>query len=75
MNSHTVLLFGPLRDKFNSGKLTIEMPENSSIDDLLSHLGVASDFVKTAMNGEIVPISTQLEAGSEIALLPPVSGG
>lgn len=75
MNPYTVLLFGPLRDKFDSGKLTIEMPENSSIEDLLNHLGVDSDYVKTAIDGEIMPISTRLEAGSEIALLPPVSGG
>ena len=75
MNLYTVLLFGPLRDKFDSGKLTIEMPENSSIEDLLNHLGVDSDYVKTAIGGEIMPISTRLEAGSEIALLPPVSGG
>ena len=75
MNSHTVLLFGPLRDKFDSGKLMIEMPENCSIEDLLNHLQIDSDFVKTAVNGEIVPISTQLDTASEIALLPPVSGG
>ena len=75
MNPYTVLLFGPLRDKFDSGKLTIEMPENSSIEDLLNHLGVDSDYVKIAVDGEIRPISTRLKAGSEIALLPPVSGG
>lgn len=75
MNPHTVLLFGPLRDKFDSSKLTIEMPENSSIEDLLNHLGVDTNYVKTAMDGEIMPISTQLKVGSEIALLPPVSGG
>ena len=75
MNPYTVLLFGPLRDKFDSGKLTIEMPENSSIEDLLNHLGVDPDYVKTAIDGEIMPISTRLNAGSEIALLPPVSGG
>ena len=75
MNPHTVLLFGPLRDKFDSSKLTIEMPENSSIEDLLNHLGVDTNYVKTAMDGEIMPISTRLKVGSEIALLPPVSGG
>ena len=75
MNLHTVLLFGPLRDKFDSEKLTIEMPENSSIEDLLNRIGVDLNYVKTAIDGEIMPISTQLKAGSEIALLPPVSGG
>ena len=75
MNPYTVLLFGPLRDKFDSGKLTIKMPENSSIEYLLNHLGVDPNYVKTAIDGEIMPISTRLNAGSEIALLPPVSGG
>ena len=75
MNPYTVLLCGPLRDEFDSGKLTMKMPENSSIADLLNHLGVDPNYVKTAIDGEIMPISTRSNAGSDIALLPPVSGG
>tara|TARA_Y100000588_G_scaffold348232_1_gene397656 strand:+ start:351 stop:578 length:228 start_codon:yes stop_codon:yes gene_type:complete len=75
MISHTVLLFGPLRDKFGARSMTVEMLENCTVDDLLNHLGVDSNLVKAAVNGTIVDSSTQLPASSEIALLPPVSGG
>ncbi len=75
MNSHTVLLFGPLRDRFDSNSITIEMPKNCSVKDVLIHIGVEADLVKTAVEGEIVPISTRLPESSEIAILPPVSGG
>lgn len=75
MNPHTVLFFGPLRDEFETKSMEIEMPENCSVDDVLNHLGVDRNLVKTAVNGEIVPTSTRLGVASEIALLPPVSGG
>ena len=75
MISHTVLLFGPLRDQFNAKKMTVEMLENCSVDDVLNHIGVDSNLVKAAVNGTIVDTSTLLPAPSEIALLPPVSGG
>ena len=75
MNSHTVLLFGPLRDKFDSSAITIEMPENCSVEDVLNHIGIEQRILKTAVNGAIVPLSTELATPSEIAILPPVSGG
>ena len=75
MISHTVLLFGPLRDKFDARSVTVEMLENCTVDDLLNHLGVDSSLVKAAVNGTIVDTSTLLPSPSEIALLPPVSGG
>ena len=75
MISHTVLLFGPLRDQFKTKMMTIEMLENCSVNDVLNHIGVDSNLVKAAVNGTIVDTSTLLPAPSEIALLPPVSGG
>ncbi len=75
MISHTVLLFGPLRDQFNAKMMTVEMLENCSVNDVLNHIGVDSNLVKAAVNGTIVDTSTLLPAPSEIALLPPVSGG
>ena len=75
MISHTVLLFGPLRDQFETRTMTIEMRENCSVDDVLNHIGVDSSLVKAAVNGTIVATSTLLPSASEIALLPPVSGG
>ena len=75
MISHTVLLFGPLRGQFNTKKMTVEMLENCSVYDVLNHIGVDSNLVKAAVNGTIVDTSTLLPVSSEIALLPPVSGG
>ena len=75
MISHTLLLFGPLRDQFNTKLMTVEMLENCSVNDVLNHIGVDSNLVKAAVNGTIVDTSTLLPAPSEIALLPPVSGG
>ena len=75
MISHTILLFGPLRDQFGMRIMTVEMVENCSVEDILNHIGVDSGLVKAAVNGTIVATSTRLLAASEIALLPPVSGG
>ena len=55
--------------------MTVEMPENCSVENLLEQIGVDANLVKTAVDGTIVPTSTLLPATSEIALLPPVSGG
>tara|TARA_B100000700_G_C14901066_1_gene787398 strand:+ start:353 stop:580 length:228 start_codon:yes stop_codon:yes gene_type:complete len=75
MNQHTLLLFGPLRDEFGVSEMVIEMPENCDVGHLLVHLDIDSNLVKVAVNGAIVPVSTKLPMDSEIALLPPVSGG
>jgi len=75
MISHTILLFGPLSDQFETKKMVVEMPIDCSINDVLNHINVDSTVVKTAVNGTIVKHSTILSESSEIALLPPVSGG
>ncbi len=51
------------------------MPNNCSLEDVLIHIGIEVNLVKTAVDGEIVPISTLLPDPCEIAILPPVSGG
>ena len=75
MISHTIILFGPLRDQFETRSMTVEMMENCTVEDVLNHLGVDPGLVKAAVNGMIVDASTLLPSPSEIALLPPVSGG
>ena len=55
--------------------MTVEMMENCTVEDVLNHLGVDPGLVKAAVNGMIVDASTLLPSPSEIALLPPVSGG
>ncbi|MEE2758571.1 MAG: MoaD/ThiS family protein [Candidatus Thermoplasmatota archaeon] len=75
MNQHTMLFFGPLRDQFGAKQKVVEMPENCTLEVLLKQIGVDANFVKVAVNGDIVPLSTKLAVDCEIALLPPVSGG
>jgi molybdopterin converting factor small subunit len=75
MISHTILFFGPLREKFETKDMVLEMPEESTIADVLNVLEIDVELVKTAVNGIIMPTSTILFETSEVAILPPVSGG
>ena len=71
----TLLLYGPLQDQFGKKQMTMEMPENTTVLSLLEHLNLDSTLVKVAVNGQIVSQTMILVEESEIALLPPVSGG
>ena len=71
----TLLLYGPLQDQFGKKQMTMEMPENITVLSLLEHLNLDPNLVKVAVNGQIVGKAMILVEESEIALLPPVSGG
>ena len=71
----TLLLYGPLQDQFGKKQMTTEMPENSTVLSLLEQLNLDPNIVKVAVNGQIVAKTMILVEESEIALLPPVSGG
>ena len=75
MNHHTVLFFGPLREQFGAVQMEVEVPKDSTVLELCEQLKIDPTIIKVAVDGEIVPISTILNKDSEIALLPPVSGG
>lgn len=75
MNQHTVLFFGPLREQFGAVQVEVEMPKDSTVLDLCEQLKIDPATIKVAVDGEIVSISANLNKDSEIALLPPVSGG
>ena len=75
MNHHTVLFFGPLRELFGASQMEVEMPNDSTVLDLCEQLKIDPAIIKVAVDGQIVPISENLSKNSEIALLPPVSGG
>ena len=55
--------------------MTMKMPENTTVLSLLEHLTLDPNLVKVAVNGQIVAKTMILVEESEIALLPPVSGG
>tara|TARA_B100000579_G_scaffold76764_1_gene59420 strand:- start:169 stop:396 length:228 start_codon:yes stop_codon:yes gene_type:complete len=75
MNQHTVLFFGPLREQFGAVQVEVEMPNDCTVLELCEQLKIDPAIIKVAVDGEIVPISAILSKDSEIALLPPVSGG
>ncbi len=77
-----VLLFAGLREAVGSKDLELELRDGASLGDLLRRVSAEHPVVERyrgrlliSRNAEPAPLDTPLEAGDEIALLPPVSGG
>jgi molybdopterin synthase catalytic subunit len=78
----TVRLFAALREHAGTRELTLDMPQGSTVADAigvlrtgaLAGLPEKACFV-TALDREYVEDDERLTAGSELALVPPVSGG
>ena len=77
-----IRLFATLKDRVGSPQIEIELPESSTVEQLLT--AVAADYPKlapaiptalVAVNKAFASAHTPLEAGDEVALFPPVSGG
>jgi molybdopterin synthase catalytic subunit len=73
----TVFLFAMLRERAGARTLTIELPEGARVSDALAALGdlAAGLPLVMAVNREYAPEDHVLDAGDELALIPPVSGG
>ena len=73
----TVRLFAMLRERAGTGELTLELPEGARVRDALDALGHLADGLPLVMavNREYAPEDHVLDAGDELALIPPVSGG
>lgn len=78
----TVRLFAILREKAGTSEMTVELPERSTVADLLtamesSYPNLSSSVPHTmiAVNTEYVENTHLLHDGDEVALIPPVSGG
>jgi molybdopterin synthase catalytic subunit len=76
-----VLPFGILKDWLGSSATTIELPEGSSVGDLLDLVGnqqkvaPALRGIAVSVNAEYATANQLLRDGDEVGLLPPVSGG
>jgi molybdopterin converting factor small subunit len=75
-------LFAGHRERLGVSELQIEVPAGSSAADVFDQvatsnpaLGTMRRFTTFARNREVVPASTELADGDELALLQPVSGG
>jgi len=76
-----VRMFGGLAER-GSAEEIVDIPENSSTDDLMALLyerypdvGRLSGQIRTAVNKEIASGDQTLAEDDEVALLPPVAGG
>jgi MoaE-MoaD fusion protein len=78
---HSVRLFAGLRDLAGAGELSVELPEPATVDDLLAALrssalgGLPPRSFIVAVNRAYASGEARIEAGDEVALIPPVSGG
>ena len=77
-----VLFFGILKDLAGFPTDKLELPENSTLADLLTHYGAKTPQLQQhfpgiamSINQEFACPSDVLHDGDEVALLPPVSGG
>jgi molybdopterin converting factor small subunit len=78
----TVLLFASHREAVGAGRVELDLPDASTVEDAYcslqnDHAGLAPlrRFTSFAVNREMVEPSTHLSPGDEIAFLQPVSGG
>jgi molybdopterin synthase catalytic subunit len=73
----TVRLFAMLRERAGAGEVTLELPEGARVRDAIVALGAVAEGmpVVMAVNREYAAEDAVLDAGDELALIPPVSGG
>jgi molybdopterin synthase catalytic subunit len=73
----TIKLFAMLRERAGAREVTIELPAGARVGDAISALGdvTAGMPLVMAVNREYARDDHVLDAGDELALIPPVSGG
>jgi molybdopterin converting factor subunit 1 len=73
----TVRLFAMLRERAGAPAVTLELPEGARVRDALDSLSGLAEGVPLVMavNREYASEEQVLDAGDELALIPPVSGG
>lgn len=78
----TLLAFGMLRELLGNGAAPLDLPAESTVEDVLARCralapekGGLWSSVAVAVNQEYVRAGHRLAEGDEVALLPPVSGG
>jgi MoaE-MoaD fusion protein len=73
----TVRLFAMLRERAGAGEVTLELPEGARVRDALDSLSGLAEGIPLVMavNREYASEEQVLDAGDELALIPPVSGG
>lgn len=79
----TVRLFAGFRELWDGhDSVQVTLPEGATVADLVRELGVQYPRCRAllersnvAVNQEFAPATARIDAQSELALIPPVSGG
>ncbi len=76
-----ILMFGITKDIIGQSKLAFELPDRSTVPDLIASLKAKYPALKDlssmmiAVNNEYGQKDQTLQESDEVALIPPVSGG
>lgn len=79
--SVTLLLFASYADAFGAPSLSVDLPDEATVADLLTAIGsrpgahMLPRVPLVAVNQRYASAATRISAGDEVALIPPVAGG
>ena len=79
--SITVLLFASYADALGAPSVSVDLPDESTVADVLAEIGrrpggeMLPQSPLVAVNQRYAASSTRVHVGDEIALIPPVAGG
>ena len=81
MSTVTVQLFASYAESFGGSTLQLPLKAGSTVADLLDHLrllpgaSILAHSPRVAVNQKFATADQLVDAGDEIALIPPVAGG
>ena len=81
MSTVTVQLFASYAESFGGSTLELPLESGSTVADLVNSLrllpgaAILPDSPRVAVNRKLASADQLLDAGDEIALIPPVAGG
>jgi molybdopterin converting factor subunit 1 len=79
--SVTVLLFASYADALGTGSLSVDLPPNATVADVLADLRTRPGAERlppaplVAVNQRYAGQTSAVRSGDEIAVIPPVAGG
>ncbi len=85
MKNITIILFASLRESLGEGSIELAIENSLTITEIIQllaetkgqiwHESLAADQVLYAVNQTLVEATHLVQAGDELAFLPPVTGG
>lgn len=79
--SVTVLLFASYADALGASRLSVDLPSEATVADVLANLRARPGAERlppsplVAVNQRYATVGSVVNAGDEVAVIPPVAGG